>query len=905
LAILFGEYIEVLGERIVSISDPGPRWRRYLRFWRADVRADVDDELAFHLEMRRRDLEARGLSDDVARAEAERRFGDVATVRDSCVTIDERRFRRANRAEMVNHMWTDLRFAARGLRKAPGFAGMAIACVALCVGVTTTIFSAVNAILIRPLPYHDADRLLAVYSQNIPRGYRATNISYPDFVSYRDDTRTLSGLGIWTWVTKTISEGETERVPGASVSANLFPILGIRPLIGRNFLPEEERTGRGDVVLISYGLWRRRFGGDSALVGKSISMDGRAHLVVGVMPPNFNFPDRGNFWMPFVFDGPAREGRGDRGYAGAIGRLKPGVTLEQATADFATLSVRLQRDFPNESTGWSAELKTLREDLTGDLRRPLLVFLAAVGLVLLIGCANVANLMLARGTSRAREMAVRTALGAERGRLIRQLLTESMLIAGVGGVLGAAFGVWAVRLFRFAFPNDVPFYFSLTADPRALAFAAGVTMLTGILFGAIPALRTTHVDINSALRDGGRSGDSGTRARVRGALVIGEVAISLILMVGAMLLIRSYRAYTTTALGFDETGILTARITLPEFSYDASTKRIAFYDQLEARIRNLPAVTTVGSAGGIPFSGWDIQSELNVFGRPPALPNQELITHYQIVFPDFFKAMGVSLVRGRMLTETDRDSLAPAGVVNETFAKRAFPGEDPIGKRVKTGSLDNRDPWITIVGVIHDYRHYRLPQPMGPALYTHYATVAGRSQTLVIRTTAADPYSLVPMIRSAVRERDPQIAMYAVKTMNDAVSESLWRQRLQGQVLGIFAVLALALATLGIYGVISYAVAQRTREIGVRVALGAQRRNVLALVLGQGMRLVTVGVVLGLAGALALTRTLSSLLYGVSATDVTTYATVPLLLGAIALVATYVPAARATRVDPLTAIRAE
>jgi putative ABC transport system permease protein len=891
----------------VSISDPGPRWRRYLRFWRADLRADVDDELAFHLEMRRRELVAQGLADEVARAEAQRRFGDVGSVRDNCLTIDERRFRHENRAEVVSHMRTDLRFAARGLRKAPGFAAMAIACIALGVGVTTTIFSAVNAILIRPLPYHDADRLLAVYAQNIVRGYHGTNISYPDFISWRDDNRTLSGLGIWTWVTKTISEGETERVPGASVSANLFPILGIRPFIGRNFLPEEERTGRGDVVLLSYGLWRRRFGGDSSLVGKSISMDGRQHLVVGVMPPNFNFPERGDFWMPFVFDGPAREGRGDRGYAGAIGRLKPGVTLEQAQVDFETLSRRLQRDFPKESTGWSAELKTLREDLTGDLRRPLLVFLAAVGLVLLIGCANVANLMLARGTSRYREMAVRTALGAARGRLVRQLLTESMLIAGVGGAIGAVAGVWAVRLFRYAFPNDVPFYFSLTADPRALAFAAVVTMLTGILFGAIPALRTTHVDINSALRDGARSGDSGSRARVRGALVITEVAISLILMIGAMLLIRSYRAYTTTALGFDEKGILTARITLPEFRYDASGKRIAFFDQLESRIRNLPTVTTVGSAGGIPFSGWNIQSELNVFGRPPALPNQELITHYQLVYPDFFKAMGVRLANGRMLNENDRDSLAPTGVVNEIFAKRAFPGEDPIGKRVNVGGLSNRDgdPWITIVGVVRDFRHYRLPEPMGPALYTHYATGAGRSQTLVVRTTAGDPYSLVPMIRAAVRELDPQIALYDVKTMDDAVSQSLWRQRLQGRVLGIFAVLALVLATVGIYGVISYSVAQRTREIGVRVALGAQRRNVLALVLGQGIRLVIAGIVLGLAGALALTRALSSLLYGVSSTDLATYATVPALLGGIALIATYLPAARATKVDPLTAIRAE
>jgi predicted permease len=886
----------------MSISDPGPRWRRYLRFWRADVRADVDDELAFHLEMHQRDLEARGLSDDVARAEAARRFGDVSKVRDSCVTIDERRFRRANRAEVMSHMWTDLRFAARGLRKAPGFAAMAIACIALCVGVTTTIFSAVNAILIRPLPYNDADRLVAVYSQNIERGWRET-ISYLDYVSYRDGNHTLAGLGIWTWVTKTISQGETERVLGASVSANLFPILGVHPLIGRNFLPEEERKGRDDVVLISYGLWRRRFGGDSSVVGKLISMDGRPHLLAGVMPPNFNFPDRGNFWMPFAYDGPAREGRGDRGYSGAIGRLKPGVTFEQTFADFAALSSRLAHDYPNESTGWTAQIKTLRDDLTGDLRRPLLVFLAAVGLVLLIGCANVANLMLARGTSRYREMAVRTALGAERGRLVRQLLTESMLIAVIGGSIGALFGVWAVQLFRFAFPNDVPFYFSFNADPRALAFAAGVTMLTGILFGAMPALRTTRIDINSALRDGARSGASGSRTRIRGALVVGEVAISLILMVGAMLLIRSYRAYMNTNLGFDEAGVLTARVRLPEFRYDGHIKRTTFFEQLEARLRALPGVTVVGSADGVPFSGWDVQTELNVFGRPRPLPNQELSTHFQFVYPDFFKAMGIPVVRGRMLSELDRDSVARTAVINQTFAERAFPNEDPIGKRVRLGGFG--DTWITIVGVVRDFQHYRLPQPMGPAIYSHYATIASRSQTLVVRTTAADPYSLVPMIRAALRELDPQIALFDVKTMSDAVSQSLWRQRLQGQVLGIFAALALLLATVGIYGVISYTVAQRTREIGVRVALGAQRRNVIALVLGQGIRLALAGIVLGLAGAFALTRTLSSLLYVVSATDVLTYATVPLMLGAIAVVATYLPALRATRVDPLTAIRAE
>ena len=884
-------------------SPTGPRWRRYLRFWRADLRADVDDELAFHLEMRRRDLEAQGITTPAARAEAERAFGDLSAIRNECVTIDERRFRRANRAEVVSDMWTDLRFAARALRKSPSFAVMAILCVALGVGVTTTIFSVVNAVLIRPLPYPAADRLVAVYSQNVQRGYHNTNISYADFLSWREANQSFSGLGIWTWRTMTITEGETERFAGASVSANLFQTLGVNPIMGRHFLPGEERVRQDYVALISYGLWQRRFGGDTGIVGRKISMDAVPYVIIGVMPRGFNFPDRGEIWVPFAVNA-AQDGRGNRGYAGAIGRLKPGVTLDQAKADLATVSAALQREFPDANTGWSAELISLREDLTGDLRKPLLVFLAAVGLVLLIACANVANLMLARGASRQREIAVRTALGAARGRLIRQLLTESMFIASIGGLIGGAFGVWGVRLLRYAFPNDVPFYFSLALDPRALLFTAGIIILTGALFGAIPALRTTRVDITSSLRDGARSGDSGARVSARSALVITEVAMSVVLMIGAMLLIRSYRAYTATDLGFDEKGILTARISLPQEKYVGRATRLAFYEPLQERLAALPGVTVVGSAQGIPFSGWDVQAELNVQGRPPAQANQEIDCHYQLVFPNYFKAMGIPLVHGRLLTPADRDTTALVAVVNETFVRKVFPHDDPLGKRVRLGN-SLREPWITVVGVVRDFRHYRLPQPMGPALYMPYATWTPSTQTVVIRTHAANPYSLVPALRAAIRELDPQVAMYDVKTIDDAVGQSLWRQRLQGQVLGTFAALALLLAMVGIYGVISYTVAQRTRELGVRVALGAQRSDVLTLVMGQGMRLALTGIALGLLGALALTRWLSTLLYGVSERDVVTYVSVPLLLGVVALAATYFPARRATRVDPLMAIRAE
>ena len=636
------------------------------------------------------------------------------------VVIDKRRHRHYTRAEVMDSMWNDVRFAARALRKSPGFAAMAILCIALGICVTTTIFSAVNAILIRPLPYPQADDS-SLYTA---RTFRAAIMRRTSRTrtTHRGAMRIApsSALGIWTWVTKTLSEGESERIPGASVSANLFPLLGVHPILGRNFLPEEERIGRSDVVLLSYGLWKRRFGGDTAIAGKMISMDGRSHLVAGVMPPNFNFPDRGQFWMPYAYDGPMRESHGDRGYAGAIGRLKSGQTLDQAKADFGVISNRLQKEFPNENTGWTAEVKTLREDLTGDLRKPLLVFLASVGLVLLIACANVANLMLARGTSRYREMAVRTALGAARARLVRQLLTESLLIAAIGGVVGAVAGIWAVRLFRFAFPNDIPFYFTLDPDPLAIAFAAGIIVVTGILFGVVPALRATHVDINNALRDGARAGEEGKRARLRNTLVVAEVALSVVLVVCAALLIRSYRAYIDTNLGFDAQGILTARVTLPERKYDSAERRIRFYSDLLANVRALPGVSLVGSAGGIPFSGWDLQAEVHAQGRPADRPNEEVVTHFQSVFPEFFAAIGVRLVRGRMLAETDRDTITPSVVVNEEFVRKVFPNEDPIGKRVKIGSLNGGDPWNTIVGVVRDYRHYRLPQPMGPAMYWTY-----------------------------------------------------------------------------------------------------------------------------------------------------------------------------------------
>ncbi|HEX5180939.1 MAG TPA: ABC transporter permease [Gemmatimonadaceae bacterium] len=871
------------------------------------VERDIDDEIAYHLERRVAEYVAAGLDPIAARERAMQRFGQVSSVRDEAVRMERAYKRRQSARDLVAAVARDARVALRAILKSPGFAITSIVCIALGVGVTTMILSAVDAMLVRPLPYPNARQLVSVYAQNVSHDYHRVNVSYKDYVSWRDENRSLLALGIWTWATITITTGESERVSGAAVSANLFSLLGVRPMLGRGFRPEEERLASSDVVLLGYGLWQRRFGGDSSIVGRTISMDGRPHLVAGVMPPGFSFPDVGQFWMPFATDGPSSEPRNNREYAGAIGRLRPGVTVEQATTDLARVSAQLQREFPNENTGWAAEVMTLREDLTGDFRRPLFVFLGAVAFVLLIACANVANLTLVRGISRGRELALRSALGAARGDLVRQLFTESALIAVAGGVAGAVAGIWAVRLARLAFPNGVPFYFDFTVDARALAASALVIVMTAVLCGVVPALRVTKLDVNRALRDErARTGGSGdAHVSGRSILVVAELAISTVLVIGGALLVRSYRAYTHTDLGFDRAGILTARVTLPDQGYEASARRIALFTNLEARVRAIPGVRVVGSAQGIPFSGWDVQSDVWFDGRPPARPNEEFESHFQVVSPDFFPALGVALVRGRALAAADRDTLAPVAVVNESFVRRAYPNEDPIGKRVRFAPPESGQPWVTIVGVVRDYRHYRLPQPMGPALYMPYRMLPTRSQVLVVRTRLTNPYAIVPAMRAALHDLDPGLALYDVKTMDDAVNQSLWRQRVQSRVLAAFAALALLLAAVGLYGLVSYSVFQRTREIGVRVALGAQRGDVLALVYGHGGRLVLAGLAIGLTSGALLSRTLGSLLYEVAPIDVLSYALAACVIAAISFAALFIPARRAMSVDPSRAMRAE
>ena len=864
----------------------------------------MEDEIDAHLALLAADFVAQGLSPADARARAEREFGAVSTIRDECIAIERRRRRRVNLSEAAMSILQDIRYTARSLRANAAFATAAILCTALGVGATATIFSAVYATLIRPLPFQKPDELVAVYAQIPAKNVTGVNISYPDYTSWRDESKSFTALGIWTWSSPSFTGagvGGAERVDGAEVSPNLFPLMGVHPILGRTFAESEGVLGSHHVVILGYGLWQRRFSGDRNIVGRTVTIDLEPYTVVGVMPRGFAFPDNGQAWTPFV---PRRdEVHGNRGYAGAIGRLKPGATPQLAQRDLDVIMERLAREFP-ENEGWRAEVVPMRDDLVGNLKRPLQVFAAAVVLVLLIACANVANLTLTRGAARQRELAVRTALGAGRGRIVRQLVTESVILSALGGVLGAVITVYGVRLLRLGFPNDVPYYIPIGVNVPTLVFAAIVSVISGLAFGIIPAFRATDGSLALALREGGRGGSDGpSRGRLRNAIVVGELALSVTLMIGAGLLVKSYRALVSTTLGFEEKGILSFRITLPSAKYKNQQSRLAFYETLEQRLQAMPSVASVGLAQGIPFSGWNVQASVVAKGWPKAKPGEDFVSHYQYVSPTFFRTIGVPLQRGRGLAESDRDTVNVVGVINATFARRAFPNEDPIGKQVQVGGGGESSPWITIVGVIPDYRHYRLPEPMGPGLYLPITAYPPYTETVAIRVKSGDPAALMPSVRSLLRELDADMPPYRIMTFEQAVGRSLWRQRFQGLVIAVFAVLALLLAAVGIYGVISYSVAQRTREFGVRVALGAQMRDIVGMVVRHGAFLAAWGVVLGVLGGALLTRFLEGLLYATQPRDPAVFSFVALGLGLVALVAASVPAWRATTVDPLVAMR--
>ena len=804
-------------------------------------------------------------------------------------------------------LWQDVRFGVRMLLKNPGFTIIAVIALALGIGANSAIFSVVNTVLLRPLPFKEPDRLVMVWEDATKHGYPRDTPAPANYVDWRDQNQVFEGMAAIADRSFNLTGiGEPERIDGWRVSASLFPLLGVEPQLGRSFLPEEDQAGGGRVVIMSQGLWQRRFGSDPTIIGKAVTLNGESYAVVGVMPQNFQFPSReGDLWVPIAFDSKEAGNRGGH-FLKVLARMKPGVTLQQAQTEMKAIAARLQQQYPDSNTDLGAAVVPLHEQFVGDIKPALLILLGAVGFVLLIACANVANLLLARAAVRQKEITIRVALGASRSRLIRQFLTESILLAALGGVIGLLLSLWGINLLKAFIPENISQAKAITIDGRVLFFTLAVSLLTGLIFGLAPATQASKFNLNETLKEGGRDSAAGSRGnRIRGLLVIAEVAVSLILLIGAGLLINSFLRLRNVDPGFRAENLLTMKIVLPELKYPDRARRSAFYTELVRRIEALPGVKSAAVTTNLPLYSQGNSIGISIEGRPDPAPGQEQIVVTRIISPHYFQTMGITLLQGRQFNEQDKADTPIALVISEAMARKYWPGEDPIGKRVKPGSSASSNPWFTIVGVAKDVRQFELNADPKPQMYLPYTQAGFFAPRDLVVSTNGDPLSLASAVRKTVWEIDKDQPVSNISTMENVLSESIARQRFSMLLLGIFAALALALATVGIYGVMSYSVAQRTREIGIRMALGAQRSDVLKLVVGQGLKLVMIGVLIGLVIALVLTRVMSSLLFGVSATDPLTFTIISLVLISVAVLASYIPARRATRVDPMVALRYE
>ena len=803
-------------------------------------------------------------------------------------------------------LWQDLRYGARMLLKSPGVACVALLAIALGVGANTTIFSVVSSVLLRPLPFAAPDQLVKVWTTDAKRGRNDLPVSYPNFADWRSQSQTFETMTAYSEASATLSGEETpEQIKGVAVTADMFPVVGVKPLVGRPFTAEEEKPGSAPVVVISHGLWQRRFGSDRKVVGQQVTLDGKSTTIVGVMPPGFKFPlDAQNpeLWAPLDPTSEINQSRGSR-YLSVVARLKAGSTLQQAQAEMETISQRLTDEHPTYNTGRGTRLITLYDDTVGEIRPALLVLLGAVGCVLLIACANVANILLARAAGRHKEMALRTALGASRRRIIRQLLTESMLLACLGGIAGLLLALWGVDVLVSFIPEGVPRAQEITVDGRALGFTLGVSFLTGLIFGLAPALQSSRLNLNESLKDGGRGSTDGLRRnRVRGLLVVSEIALSLMLLIGAGLLIKSFQRLRDINPGFNPERVLTMSLSLPEAKYEEPERQGLFFQELDKRVAQLPGVEVVGLVDPLPLSGDNKTTTFTIDGQPPAAPADRLSANVRTVNSEYLSAMGIPLIKGRGFTERDAKDAPQVMLVNETLARRFFPGEDPVGKRATVYPF--KTP-CEIVGVVGDVKHRGLDVESGPEFYISYLQAPQPSMYLVARTSLAEPSALASSIQSAVQQIDKDQPIADVKTMSQLLNEATAARRFNMLLLGVFALLALVLASVGIFGVMSYMVTQRTHEIGIRMALGARVSDVVRLIVGRGMTLVLIGVSVGLVGAFVVTRVMKGLLYGVSATDPLTFVGVSLVLSIVALVACLIPARRAARVDPMIALRNE
>ena len=811
----------------------------------------------------------------------------------------------------------DLRYGVRTLIKSPLFSCVAIVALALGIGANSAVFSVVNSVLLRPLQFKDPGQLVMLWGKFDKEGIPQNWISQPELFDLKDQCQSYEDLAAYTTGGANLTgTGEPVRVSSAIVSPGFFQILGLRPTIGRTFVPEEEQPANSKVAVLGYGLWQSRFGGDPGVTSQTVQLNGETYSILGVMPAGFDFPEHSDLWVPLALDRANLQSRGSH-YLQLIGRRKPDASLTQAQSELdgvaRTLEEQYPQNYPSDS-GFGLFAVPMQEQVVGEIRPALIVLLAAVALVLLIACANVANLLLARATVREREVAVRTALGATRARIIRQLLTESTLLAITGGAVGLLLAFICVKLFVAFGPRDIPRLEEISLDRTVAFFSLGLALLTGLIFGLAPALHISRTDLHEALKEGGRAVVGSGRHRLRKMLVVSEVAIALVLLVGAGLMIQSLRRMLEVDPGFRTENVLTMRLALPQTRYRENNDIIRFYKELFDRVAALPGVESSGAVSHLPLSG-AYTSGTTIVESPASGPGTLTIQGYpyieadrRIVSPGYFTAMGIKLIDGRLLEDSDSENAPPVAVIDETFAKRFWPDGDAVGKRVVVGGTQQQLNWGRIVGVVSHVKHYALQKDGREQIYFPYLQRPTRSMFLAIRTTS-DPKSLEGSVRAALQSIDREQPIYSVQSMGQLLSASVAQPRLNGILFAAFGVIAVILAVVGIYGVMSYSVEQRTHEIGVRMALGAQRRDVLRLVVGQGFGLTLMGVVIGaglsIAAALAFTRVMSALLFRVAATDPMTLVLVSLLLAAVALVACMLPARRAANCDPMIALRNE
>ena len=810
----------------------------------------------------------------------------------------------------MDSLLQNIRYAVRSFRKSPALTASIVLTLALCIGATTAIFSVVYTVLFRPLPFADPGQILLVRTTWKDMG---SSFSVGNWADVKRQATTFEHFVPAYGESFNLAGSDTpENVDGARVGADYFALLGVRPALGRSFLPEEAAPGRADVVLLSDGIWRRRFGAEPGVVGREVRLDGRPHTVIGVMPAAMDYTlfDE-ELWVPTAFT-PAQLAMHDEHYLTVLGRLKPGVAAARAEAEMRSLGRWLETTYPKDNRDRAIVMAPLMEELVGDYRPRLFVLLGAVGFVLLIACANIANLLLARGAARSREIAIRAAIGAGRGHLLRQALTESLVLAGAGGLLGLLAGYWGVSLLAALGPEDVPRLAQARVDGPVLAFALGLTVLSGLAFGLAPALRTAARLPHEALKEGGRSGSrAGSRDRLRNVLVVTEVALALVLLTGAGLLIRSAIALNDVNPGFDPRGVVAGRVSLPAVTYETPEQVTRAFERIEESLAAVPGVSSAALVSSAPLEGGG-SNGLIPEGR--ALDISSTINSLmRLVTPDYFATMRIGLVRGRTFTQSDKPGAPLVMVINETLAREAFPGQDPIGKRIACceAGPDGSPNWKEVVGVVSDVRATGLDEEPVPEFYLPMVQAPGAAWSWTDRTMTAvaraqgDAVPLMTPLRRAVAEVDPSLPLYNLGTMQGRLLDSLAQSRFSTMLLTAFGAIALALAAIGVYGIISYGVAQRTQEIGIRMALGARHGDVLAMVVRHGAALAGIGLVVGLAGALALSRLVSSLLFRVSPTDPPTFATGMVVLTAVAILAAAIPARRAARTDPMLALRNE